>query len=72
LASQKIVIGGGVAQQAHVLPLVHKKVQMILNDYVQSALVKQKIAEYIVLPGLGGRAGVLGAIALAEKAAQAN
>ena len=72
LAPQKIVIGGGVAQQAHVLPLVHKKVQMILNDYVQSALVKQKIAEYIVLPGLGGRAGVLGAIALAEKAAQAN
>lgn len=70
LAPQKIVIGGGVAQQAHMLPLVHKKVQTILNGYVQSKLVNQNIADYIVLPGLGGRAGVLGAIALAEKAIQ--
>ncbi len=68
LSPQKIVIGGGVTQQAHMLPLVHKKVQTILNGYVQSALVRQDISDFIVLPALGGRAGVLGAIALAEKA----
>ena len=64
---KKIIIGGGVAQQAHMLPLVHQKVQAILNGYVPSPLVGERIAEYIVLPALGGRAGVLGAIALAEK-----
>ncbi len=68
LSPQKIVIGGGVAQQEHMLPLIHKKVQAILNGYVQSALVNQHITDFIVLPGLGARAGVLGAIALAELA----
>lgn len=70
LSPQKIVIGGGVAQQAHMMPLIHKKVQQILNGYVQSDLVGKNIADFIVLPGLGGQAGVLGAIALAEKAIQ--
>jgi len=65
LSPQKIVIGGGVAQQAHMLPLIHQKVQALLNGYVQSPLTNQHIADYIMLPALGGRAGVLGAIALA-------
>lgn len=67
LSPQKIVIGGGVAQQAHMLPLIHTKVKKILNGYVQSSQVGENIASYIVLPGLGSRAGVLGAIALAEQ-----
>ncbi|HEY3312751.1 MAG TPA: ROK family protein [Anaerolineales bacterium] len=71
LSPQKIVIGGGVAQQEHMLPLIHQKVVSLLNGYVQSPLTNQKIADYIVLPALGGRAGVLGAIALAEQALQA-
>lgn len=68
LSPQKIVIGGGVAQQAHMLPLVRQKVQALLNNYVQSQLITKNIDDYIVLPGLGNRAGVLGAIALAEQA----
>jgi fructokinase len=68
LSPQKIVIGGGVAQQAHMLPLIHQKVLTILNGYVQSPRIMQNITDYIVLPGLGNRAGVLGAIALAEQA----
>jgi fructokinase len=66
LMPQKIVIGGGVAQQAKLLPLVRKKVQDVLNHYVKSTLVTSEIGNYIVPPGLGSRAGVLGAIALAE------
>ena len=65
---QKIVIGGGVVQQAHMLPLIQQKVQKILGGYVQSAQITQHIDQYIVLPGLGNRSGVLGAIALAELA----
>lgn len=67
LSPQKIVIGGGVIQQAHLLPLVRQKVQALLNNYVQSQLITQSIDTYIVPPGLGNRAGVLGAIALAEQ-----
>lgn len=71
LSPQRIVIGGGVTQQAHMMPLIRAKVQKMLNGYVQSSAITQNIAEYIVLPGLGNRAGVLGAIALAEQALQA-
>ncbi len=68
LAPQKIVVGGGVAQQARMLPLIHEKVQTILNGYIQSKYTTERISEYIVLPALGGRSGVLGAIALAQEA----
>ena len=67
LSPQKIIIGGGVIQQTHLLPLVRQKVQALLNNYVQSQLITQNIDTYIVPPGLGNRAGVLGAIALAEQ-----
>jgi fructokinase len=67
LSPQKIVVGGGVAQQTHMLSLVRKKTQTVLNGYVQSPKVNQSIADYIVLPALGGSAGVLGAIALAKQ-----
>jgi hypothetical protein len=40
----------------------------VLSDYLQSDLVGPRISDLIVLPGLGARAGVLGAIALAEQA----
>lgn len=70
LSPQKIVLGGGVMQQPHMLPLVHAKTRAWLNGYVQSALVTERIDEYIVLPGLGTQSGVLGAFALAEQALQ--
>ncbi len=68
LSPQKIVLGGGIMQQASLLPLVRQKVQGLLNDYVQSSHIIKNIADYIVQPGLGNRSGVLGAIALAEQA----
>jgi fructokinase len=67
LSPQKIIVGGGVPQQAHLLSLIRQKVQAVLNNYVQSQLIIQSIDTYIVPPGLGNRAGVLGAIALAEQ-----
>ncbi len=65
---QKIILGGGVMSQEHMLPLVHRKVQAALNGYVQSDRITREIENYIVLPGLGTRSGVLGALALAESA----
>jgi fructokinase len=65
LSPQKVILGGGVMQQEHLYPMVRQQVQKRLNGYVQSPAVLERIDEYIVPPGLGDRAGVLGAIALA-------
>ena len=67
LSPQRIIMGGGVMEQAHLFPLIRQKVQAALNGYVQSPVILEHIDQYIVPPGLGNRAGVLGAIALAEQ-----
>jgi fructokinase len=66
LSPKKIILGGGVMHQPGLFPLVHGHVQSLLNGYVQSPAVLQTIQDYIVPPGLGDQAGVLGAIALAK------
>jgi fructokinase len=65
---RRIILGGGVMEQAHLFPLVRNRVQELLNGYLKSPLILDRIDEYIVRPGLGNRAGVLGAIALAQQA----
>ncbi|MBI2758284.1 MAG: ROK family protein [Chloroflexi bacterium] len=67
ISPERIVIGGGVGQLAHLLPRVREKTREIINGYVQSASILENIETYIVPPGLGNRAGMLGAIALAEQ-----
>lgn len=70
LSPQRIILGGGVMQQSQLFPMIREKVQKLLNGYIQSNAITRDIDQYIVPPALGGRAGVLGAIALAEMAAQ--
>ncbi len=67
LSPQRIILGGGVMLQRQLFPLIRKKVQRLLNGYIQSLRNLEGIEEFIVPPGLGGRSGVLGAIALAEQ-----
>jgi len=64
LAPQRIIIGGGVMQKSFMFPAVRKKVQGLLNNYIRHDMVLNKIDEYIVPPALGGRSGMLGAMAL--------
>jgi fructokinase len=66
LSPQRIILGGGVTQQPQLLPLVRQKTLAALNGYVQAPAILESIETYVVAPGLGGRAGVLGAIALAK------
>jgi fructokinase len=65
---QRIILGGGVPQQPALLPLVRAKVLRYLNNYVNSKAILEHIDTYIVPPGLGARAGVCGAFALAQQA----
>ncbi|MEA2064160.1 MAG: ROK family protein [Gemmatimonadota bacterium] len=67
LSPQRIVMGGGVMNQPNLLPLVRQEVLDLLSGYIQSPTILDYIDEYIVPPGLGGQAGVLGSIALAER-----
>ena len=66
LSPQRIVIGGGVMEQPRLLPMVRSKTRELLGDYVQTPDILEHIDEYIVPPGLGRKAGVLGAIGLAR------
>lgn len=69
LSPKKIIIGGGVAKQKQLFPMIFKYVREFLNGYVQKdEILTDKIAEYIVSPGLGDNAGVCGALALAKLA----
>lgn len=72
VSPQRIILGGGVMEQRHLFPLIRAGVQDLLNDYVQAPEILDHIDGYIVPPVLRGRAGVLGAIALAESAIEAQ
>ncbi len=68
LSPPRIILGGGVMEQGHLFPLVRQNVQSLLNGYIQSPMILERIDAYIVPPALGNRAGVLGGIALAQDA----
>jgi len=69
LSPERIVLGGGVMEQMQLFPLVRRKVIACLNGYIQSPSILSHIDDYIVPPGLGNRAGVLGAFAQAQQVA---
>ena len=54
-------------QQPVLFPLVRREVQKLLHGYLQAPAILERIDDYIVPPGSGDRAGVLGAIALAQQ-----
>ena len=61
LSPEMIVIGGGVMRRPGLVGLVRREVAGFLNGYMRAGAIE--------LPALGSRAGVLGAIALAQEAA---
>jgi fructokinase len=66
LSPERIVIGGGVAHHDGLLTLVQRNVLELMNGYLEASAVSDEIVDYITLPELGMRAGVIGAIALAQ------
>ncbi len=65
LSPQRVLLGGGVMAQPQLFPLIRTLTLNYLNGYVQSPSILEGIDAYIVPPGLGNRAGVLGALAMA-------
>ena len=69
LSPQRVIMGGGVMEQPHLLPQVRQQVQELLNGYLQTPAILERIDRYVVAPELGNRAGIAGALALAMAAA---
>jgi fructokinase len=68
LSPQRILLGGGVMQQAHLFPLIRCELARILGGYIQAAEITEQRESFVAPPQLGSRAGVLGALALAQLA----
>ena len=68
LSPQRILLGGGVMQQAHLFDLIRSEFTRLLNGYIQRRELTKQVETYIAPPALKGRAGILGALALAEQA----
>jgi fructokinase len=68
LSPERIVLGGGVMARPGLLPLVRHAVKELMNGYLDQVAMNEGIADFITPPALGSRAGMLGAIALAETA----
>lgn len=68
LSPERIVMGGGVMEQKQLFPLIRAQVHEKLNSYLHVSQIIYGIEDYIVPPGLGVKAGILGAFVLAKQA----
>lgn len=59
-----IILGGGVMKQSQLYPKVRQQFSELMNGYM---LPPVNLQDYIVAPGLDGRSGEVGALALAEQ-----
>lgn len=69
VSPERIILGGGVMKEPTLLPRVQERLRELLAGYFDAPELKDGIGDFVVRPGLGDRAGVLGAIALAQAAA---
>ncbi len=63
---ERIVAGGGVLERSGLLGRIRRRLPELNAGYLPAPELGDGIDTYLVPPGLGDRAGVLGAIALAE------
>jgi fructokinase len=68
LSPERVILGGGVSRAPGLLPLVRARLLERLGGYVAADAVTRHVDSYVVAPLLGDRAGVAGALALAERA----
>ncbi len=68
LSPKKIILGGGVMKQEQVFPIIYDHLSRLLNQYIVLPELDEAIDSYIVSPGLGDNAGVVGSLLLANQA----
>jgi fructokinase len=65
---ERVIAGGGVLERPDVLAGARARLVALNAGYLQPPLIGAEVDRYVVAPALGDRAGVLGAIALAQAA----
>jgi fructokinase len=65
VSPQRCIVGGGVFGHLGLLELVRPRVSALLGGYLDVDALNPGLEPYLVEPALGGRSGVLGALALA-------
>ena len=68
LSPRRMILGGGVMHQQHLFPMIRRELARLLNGYIRASALLEDIDGYVAPPQLGNRAGVLGAMVLAEQA----
>lgn len=69
VSPRRIIFGGGVMSQTRLLPLIHERMRHWLGGYIDRPQLAAADSDFLVAPGLGAQAGVLGALALGIDAA---
>jgi fructokinase len=64
---ERMIVGGGVMEQPALPGMVRRRLRELLAGYLETPALGDSIDSYLVAPALGDRAGVLGAIALAQE-----
>ena len=72
LSPKRIILGGGVMQQPHLIPLIQGKLMQHMNGYLMVPELSHDIDKFVVTPGLGTRSGLLGSLALGRMALDAH
>ncbi len=67
LSPRRIILGGGVMHRRRLFPEIRRRLQGRLAGYLRSPAITGEIDSYVVPPALGDRAGILGALALAQR-----
>jgi fructokinase len=65
---RRVIAGGGVMEHPGLLEQVAERLRELAGGYLRTPLLQTRVQDYLVAPQLGDRAGVLGAIALAQTA----
>lgn len=72
LSPERILLGGGVMQRAGLFPQIRAETARLLNGYVQTPQILQRMDEYIVPPGLFPLSGLAGGYLLGKRALEAR
>lgn len=66
LSVERIVFGGGVMANGSLLPHIRQAAYAWLNNYLEPLQQRETFDSYIVTPSMHARAGIMGAMLLAE------
>lgn len=67
LSPERIIVGGGVSHQEHLMPLIRREVARQMGGYI-TAKGMADLDNYVVLPSLNDNQGILGCLKLAMDA----